>query len=289
MPAQDSVAEQLERGAEAARQLVARRTEDRALRAGPAPGILVGEGDSWLDYPGADILSVLEDDFDWEVQSVAHRGDNLESMAYDVTQLEPFRRVFERLRRREEHPRAILLSGGGNDFAGPELAMLLDHQGSGHGGINATITTELVQRRMREAWATLLGFTTQLAVEMFGAPVRTVLHGYDYAVPDGRGFLLGFGPLPGPWLEPSYARKNLGSRTAAGLEVRKRLTRDLLDQYNVMLAALVEQPGLEHVAYVDLRGTLTAADYKDVWANELHPTPRGFRTIAAKLHAALLA
>lgn len=286
MAADDPVTEQIERGADSARALLLDREKTRDLSAEPRPGILVGEGDSWLDYPGTDVLSVLEDDFEWEVQSVAHHGDNLESMAYDADQLDPFRRVFERIQRRSEHPRAILLSGGGNDFAGPELAMLLDHRGSGHGGINTTIATELVQRRMREAWASLLGFTTQLAVDMFGGPVRTVLHGYDYAIPDGRGFL--FGPFPGPWLKPSYERKNLGSSSAAGLRVRTEMTKDLLDQYNVMLASLVEHPALEHVTYVDLRGSLTARDHEDVWANELHPTPRGFRTIAAKLHTALV-
>ena len=286
MAADSSVTEQIERGAEAARAVLRERRRSRDVSGAPRPGILVGEGDSWLDYPGADVLSVLEDDFDWEVQSVAHHGDNLESMAYDADQLVPFRRVFERIQKRGETPRAILLSGGGNDFAGPELAMLLDHHGSGHGGINSTITTELVQRRMREAWASLLGFTTQLATDMFQGPIRTVLHGYDYAIPDGRGFL--FGPFPGPWLRPSYERKNLGSSTAAGLRERTQMTKDLLDQYNGMLASLVEHPDLAHVTYVDLRGTLTARDYKDVWANELHPTPRGFRTIAAKLHAALI-
>ena len=281
------VSDSMARGARAAEELLRERRGLRELDARPRPGILVAEGDSWFDYPGTDVLSVLEDDFRWEVQSVAHRGDDLESMAYDRSQLEPLTRVFERVERRGETPAGLALSGGGNDFAGPELAMLLDHVGTKHGGINAVITTELVERRMREAWETLLGFTRQLAVDLFGAPIRTVVHGYDYAVPDGRGFLGGAGPLPGPWLAPSYARKGIGSRTKKGLQERTALTRDLLDRYNVMLESLVAQAGLEHVVYVDLRGVLEAPDYKDDWANELHPTRDGFETVAETIDAAL--
>ena len=57
-------------------------------------GVLVAEGDSWFDYPGGDILSLLVDRYQWDVRSVAHRGDNLESMAYDKTQVETRQRAF---------------------------------------------------------------------------------------------------------------------------------------------------------------------------------------------------
>jgi hypothetical protein len=55
-----------------------------------------------------------------------------------------------------------------------------------------------------------------------------------------------------------------------------------------MLAALVAEPGLEHVSYVDLRGVLHAPDYKADWANELHPTRSGFEEVAARIHGALV-
>src|SRR6185436_18046322 len=45
----------------------------RTLRAlGPAAsaGLLIAEGDSWFDYPMHDVLSVLEDDFGYDVRSV---------------------------------------------------------------------------------------------------------------------------------------------------------------------------------------------------------------------------
>ena len=48
----------------------------------------------------------------------------------------------------------------------------------------------------------MLSAVTAACQDLLGAPVPILLHGYDYPVPDGRGFLGGWGPLPGPWLEP---------------------------------------------------------------------------------------
>lgn len=282
---------EIARGAERASELLGKQRRNLQEGGVPAPGILVAEGDSWLDYPRTDLLTVLEDSFGWDVHSVAHRGDNLESMAYDTNQLTALIRTFRGVSKRDKTPDALLLSGGGNDFAGPELAMLLDHVGTDHGGINETIVAELVEVRMAEAWANLLGFSRQVAIELFGAPVRTVVHGYDYAVPDGRGFgwLSGFGPFPGPWLAPSYARKGIGSQTPDGLVERFRLTRDLIDRYNMMLEAVSNHPGLDHVRYVDLRGTLKGPpDHEEDWANEMHPTSPGFLAIATKLNQELI-
>jgi hypothetical protein len=83
--------------------LVARQRRARApavapvapkLRAAAGPpsvaGVLVAEGDSWFDYPFVDVLSVLEDDYGYDVESVAHKGDRVEDMAYEGGQLDEF-------------------------------------------------------------------------------------------------------------------------------------------------------------------------------------------------------
>ena len=49
-------------------------------------GVLVSEGDSWFDYPLHDVLKELEDNHGYDVESVAHRDDPIEEMAYgDMT------------------------------------------------------------------------------------------------------------------------------------------------------------------------------------------------------------
>ena len=99
-----------------------------ALRATGSRGVLVAEGDSWFDYPFYDVLQELDDALGWDIETVAHRGDSVESMAYDGGQLEEFIRAIERVVRRGQAPHAILLSGGGNDVAGDQFAMLLNHR-----------------------------------------------------------------------------------------------------------------------------------------------------------------
>src|SRR2546425_12808069 len=38
-------------------------------------GFLVAAGDSWFDYPFHDVLQVLEDNYGYNTESAAHRGD----------------------------------------------------------------------------------------------------------------------------------------------------------------------------------------------------------------------
>src|ERR1043166_3963120 len=105
------------------------RAKSRGFAEEPAPatvdtaGVLVAEGDSWFDYPLHDVLEMLEDDHGYDVESVAHKGDPIEEMAYGGNQLEEFTRRVEKLLRRNVVPRAILLSGGGNDVAGDAFEM----------------------------------------------------------------------------------------------------------------------------------------------------------------------
>src|SRR6185503_1012230 len=106
---------------------------------GPSPGLLIAEGDSWFDYPFFDILERLEDGFNFVVESVAHKGDTVESIAYDVSQVSKLARLFEKLGNQGSQPRAILLSGGGNDIAGDEFAIMLNHQASGLPPLNDSV------------------------------------------------------------------------------------------------------------------------------------------------------
>lgn len=76
-------------------------------------GVLIAEGDSWFDYPFYDVLRYLEDEHGYDVESLAHKGDPIEDMAYGLGQLEELTRRLEKILRRGTTPKAILLSGGG--------------------------------------------------------------------------------------------------------------------------------------------------------------------------------
>jgi lysophospholipase L1-like esterase len=255
----------------------------RALAVPPATGLLVAEGDSWFDYPLHDVLSILEDEHGFDVESVARKGDTVEDMAYSDGQFDDFVRLLEKLLRQERVPDAILLSGGGNDIAGDEFAMLLNHAASGLPPLNDDVVRGVIDVRARDAYAFLISGLTEIAVRLLKRPIPIILHGYDYPVPDGRGFLGGFAFLPGPWLQPGFHRKGHGDVDANTAIIGK-----LIDAFNTMLRQLARTAGFGHVRYVDLRGTLSnAAAYKRDWANELHPTERGFRAVALKIASAI--
>ena len=248
-------------------------------------GVLIAEGDSWFDYPCYDILEELEDRYAYDVESVAHHGDPIEEMAYGGNQLEELTRRIEKVLRRGVVPKAILLSGGGNDVAGTEFGMLLNHARSAIAGLNVSVVDGVINQRIRSAYITILSAVTQICQQKVGKEVPILLHGYDYPVPDGRGFLGGWGPLPGPWLEPGFREKGFED-----LQRRITIAHDLIERFNGMVEAIPVLPGFKHVRYVNLRNTLrTDTQYKDWWENELHPTERGFHAVAEKFARVLAA
>lgn len=265
-------------------EVIAERDKVSA-RALAVKGILVAEGDSWFDYPRADILDNLEDEHGWEVESVAHQGDTIESMAYDDRQLRSLARAFEKLSG-GPRPTAILLSGGGNDIAGTEFAMLLNHERSSLDPLNGEVVSGVIDTRLLDAAVALAAGVTRLAQHWFPGPkIPVLIHGYDYPVPDGRGFMGGFAFLPGPWLLPGFSQKGY-----ADAAERLALIRALIDRYNAMLKRVPQAPGLGHVRYVRLLDMLgTGPDYKKWWANELHPTQAGYKKVAAEFDRVLSA
>jgi lysophospholipase L1-like esterase len=268
------------------RSLRAAEIEPRLLRAiggDQSAGVLIAEGDSWFDYPFHDVLRMLEDYHAYEVESVAHRGDRVEEMAYGLGQLEEFTRTIERLLRQGLIAKAILVSGGGNDVAGEEFRMLLEHAQSPLPGFNEQILTGIIDQRVKIAYVTILSAVTRICQERVNRALPIVVHGYDYPVPDGRGFAGGWWLLPGPWLEPGFREKGYAS-----MPERTRLMRQLIDRFNAMLQAIAAMPEFPHVTYVDLRRTLsTGANYRQYWANELHPTEKGFELVANRFAAAI--
>jgi len=164
--------------------------------------------------------------------------------------------------------------------------MLLNHRSSPVYGFNPAVLDGVIQTRIRVAYTTVLSAVTAACQSLLGAPVPILLHGYDYPVADGRGFLGGWGPLPGPWFEPGFREKGYDD-----LAERVAITRDLIDRFYMMLGAVVAMPAFAHVQLVDLRNALSTDlvndRYKAWWGNELHPTQQGFHKVAGLFDAQL--
>jgi hypothetical protein len=247
-------------------------------------GLLIAEGDSWFDYPFYDVLQNLEGVHQFKVESTAHKGDTLESIVYELGQLSGLALKMSRLAETGKMPVAILLSGGGNDIAGPELTLLLNHAKSGLPKINERIVAGVFDVRLRTSYLTFIQAVTNLSNLYFKRSVPVLIHGYDYPIPDGRGYAGGWGFLPGPWFKPYFEQKgyNAVTENAATLKV-------LVDRFNSIIEAIPKQPGYEHVCYVPVKGTLSPQlvppqQYQSDWGNELHPTRTGFRKVAAKFN-----
>ena len=97
------------------------------------------------------------------------------------------------------------------------------------------------------------------------AGTKIILHTYDYPYPSGKGVFGG----KGAWLKPALDDAHVASPLQRGCMVY------LIDQFTKRLRNLVAKYP-DRVFLVNSCGALAEGD----WANELHPKPAGFRTIA---------
>lgn len=265
--------------------LIGRRMAEVSLAAAapqPFGGFLIAEGDSWLNYPLFDeITEKLEDDHNYRIESAARWGDTADNILFtEGGDGKKLVKAFEKLKRDNRVPRAILLSCGGNDIAGDSFVLLLNHRQSPQPGINITIVTE-VFARLKDTIGAVVGLLKGIGTRVFGVDVPVVLHGYGHAVPDGRGFL-NTSLFSGPWLAPAFAQRGYTI-----LAERVAIMVDLIDRFNALQQDIAAN--IPAVGYVDARPVLSNDlqndRYQDDWSNELHPTGDGFAAVAALFDA----
>ncbi len=251
----------------------------------------LAEGDSWFDYQLAyvedplrgDLLGHLQHSRDYVIYRVSHAGDTLENMIYGSRHGRPpackveqpqIVKTFQAMHKVE--PQFLLFSGGGNDIAGDELRALLNHAMSGLPLLRKEVVDYIFDVVMLESFKDLI-HKLRIAARDFNPDIPVFFHGYDYAIPDGRGvdLLIPGWTITGPWLKPAFASKHITEEFQC-----KKIINHLIDRFNGMLQTVAAEN--DNVYYIDLRGTLGPGD----WANELHPTAKGFGKVADKfLHA----
>jgi lysophospholipase L1-like esterase len=263
-------------GAYETKRKAARFEADRRVK-------IVAEGDSWFSYfPACDVLAQLRrrswDGVVYDIEDRAKGGALLNDMVYGRDMVDTYQLL-------EKHrPRLFLFSGGGNDIAGQELFVMLYNKKAVemHAAlprINRKIIEGLVDEVFRQAYLDMIAMIRWKAGKLGLGELPIVMHGYDYAIPDGRGWAGGLGPLPGPWLDPSLTRK--GYDRDADVTVRRDIVRQLIDAFNEMLKKIAG--AVSNIHHVDLRGTLRDSQ----WGNELHPTEAGFKAVAARIEQTL--
>jgi hypothetical protein len=140
------------------------------------------------------------------------------------------------------------LSCGGNDITGDRLSVLLRHAKSPNPGLDLTVVDALFAR-LEETIAALVAMLKSLGQTFFNRDIPVVIHGYGYAVADGRGFL-STSFFSGPWLAPSLKEKGYDS-----LADRISIIQTLIDRFNDMQRRIATN--IPNIAHVDARLVLS--------------------------------
>jgi hypothetical protein len=253
---------------------------EERTRQKPQALIGIAQGDSWFDYLPAyfedpihgDLLGHLNRSGEFNIIKAARAGDTLENMAYgtsyDKQTWQPAPAGVEHVLVliKEHNPKFFMFSAGGNDATDEFLEAYLNHKDSGLPLWREEYFRFRFFTDLKTAYLRIID-----KVKSASPNIHIFLHGYAYAIPDGRGV---FRVPPhwtfiGPWLRPPLTKKRI-------LEMSKmrQIINRFIDALNDVLAGLENLR--EHTHYVDLRSVVEDKD----WVNEVHPSASTFGRIA---------
>jgi hypothetical protein len=234
---------------------------------------IFAEGDSWFDYPvpffGGGIIPRLEDRLGVPILNLAKAGDEVrymlgveerEVLTEHLTDGSPAGGPWD----------VLLFSGGGNDIVDNPMALWVKDWNP------AMPPAAHIHKARFDAALALVqaGYEDLIALrDQLSPTTQLVFHGYDFAIPDGRG-ICGFGP----WLRPTFQLRKFPTRAAMEAVVKA-----MLQQFAAMLAALSSPT----VTFINGQGTLVPQPSS--WHNELHPARAGFGKFADIFHVKLKA
>jgi lysophospholipase L1-like esterase len=232
---------------------------------------IVALGDSWFWYPNNNLIYPLQRIINANgAQPILVLGAN-GADAEEYTK-ETYTRQLERVLDRNlgygRTVRAVFLSGGGNDVAGTDdFPPLLKADCSGAQAAEDCFRAGEPQRIARTIAGYLKSVHDLVQQLVPGTPV--LVHTYDYAIPNGKGFL-GLGQ----WLRDPM--DSVGVARA----LQRRVVRLLID---ALAQAQVDAMTPTFLS-IEARDTLVP----DEWANELHPTAGGFNKLARRWRTPLV-
>ena len=173
---------------------------------------------------------------------------------------------------------AILLSNGGNDVVGDELKEFVKEASQPQSpGENqwGEIPEPVFDHIRLETFGIALNYAIKdiksviQCRDLYSRNSIIFVHTYDYIWPSGAGYKLG--PIKmKPWVKPYLEGVGLTNP-----QKQRTVTNWLVDQFARELRGLVSQ--YANMRLIDSRGALKT---KQLWENEIHPTAKGFQSIA---------
>ena len=244
-------------------------------RGNPDKVRILAEGDSWFAYPrqfffaGADsnITDHLADRDDLSILNTSSSGDELAQMISGDQKFKLLKNI------RHLDLDLLLFSGGGNDILGKyDFGFLLNEKEADHSWRDC-LREESISLKMdqiRLAYRELIMRVTDIRPEL-----KIVTHTYDFALPSDVGYrVFDLFPMTKSWLKPYLVEKKI-----TRFEDQRLIIREILLRFKKVLKKL-EMEFPERLYVVDTQGLLK----REHWRNEIHPTPEGFRIIAAALY-----
>ena len=234
---------------------------------------IFAEGDSWFDYPvpffGGGIIPRLEDRLGVPILNLAKAGDEVRYML-GVEEREVLTEYLTDGSPAGGPWDVLLFSGGGNDIVDNPMALWVKDWNP------AMPPAAHIHKARFDAALALVQAGYEDLIELrdqLSPTTQLVFHGYDFAIPDGRG-ICGFGP----WLRPTFQLRKFPTRAAMEAVVKA-----MLQQFAAMLASLAGPT----VTFINGQGTLVPQPSS--WHNELHPARAGFGKFADIFHVKLKA
>ncbi|MBW6396332.1 hypothetical protein KPL78_00665 [Roseomonas sp. HJA6] len=248
-----------------------------AIAAGEPPLNILAEGDSWFDYPPffpkGGIVRRLQDLIGLPILNLAKAGDEVRFML-GVEERRVLTNYFANGSPAGGRWDAVLFSGGGNDIVDNPMALWVRDFDP------AVPPAQLVHSTRFNTALDLVraGYEDLIALrDRYSPDTHLLFHGYDFAIPDGRGVC-----FLGPWLRPTFALRGF---PATPLTAAQAVVREMLERFARMLGGLATAN--PRVTFVNGQGTLPVQTSS--WHNELHPSRPGFDSFAALFRQALLA
>lgn len=231
----------------------------------PGAPLILCFGDSWIQYPFAkdgNLANRFLDFGKFQAMDIVALGENGmeigdpgKSNLYALTSF---------LNVEKQTVDMIIVSGGGNDFAGSDDLLPLLKVG------NANDVASWFKAQETAALFAGIARGYERVIQLrdtFCPTVPIVTHCYDYAHPSGIG-LLGFSP----WIRPALQQVGMP------LAMQPQAVRYIIDHLAQVQQDLQHATALYH--FVDTRESLADGD----WENELHPNHAGFNKIAARFY-----
>jgi hypothetical protein len=230
-------------------------------------------GDSWFWFPKNNLLNPIFNVLGGSKCILAIGNNGAEAVEYTGKYRQRIQGSLDAWKNRIE---AVLISGGGNDFAGlDDMFRIIRTNCDGLTSVDQCFNADEPGKLFDE-----VGEGYRRLIEMIFTAIpdaKIFLHNYDRAIPTGKGFVGN-----GNWLKEPMTRAHVDLSLQQGIvnrllfEFTQRLKGRAAESNQVFFVDSARLRDVGSPDDIEDKGTLTRTE----WADELHPKPRGFNKVA---------